>query len=129
MPRQRQFRPLQELLLLQRLPPLRKQFLRRLNNLVTEDLRGSDWRHVPSQDLESLEELISEEAGHAEVEARLTLDALVSKAELSKAEAEIVTALRRDFNLTEAAEMLGIKAEAARVRWHRAKKKLRANTM
>ncbi len=108
-------------------PEPRKQLLRRLNDLVVEDLLGPNWRRAPSEEPEALLDLLSEEAGHAEVEARLTLDALERKAELSQAEAEIVMALRQDFNLTEAAEKLRIKAGAARVRWHSAKKKLRSN--
>ena len=112
--------------------PLREQFLRRLNDLVVEDLLGPNWRRAPSEetyeDAETLQELLSEEAGYAEVEVALDLDALVSKAGLSKAETEVVMALRQNPSLTDAAKKLGIKPGTARVRRHRAKKKLKAAT-
>ncbi len=115
-------------------PEPRQQFLRRLNNLVVEDLLGPKWRRAPNEvayeDAETLQELLSEEAVYAEVEveAALDLDALVSKAGLSKAETEVVMALRQSPSLTDAAEKLGIKPGTARVRWHRAKEKLKAAT-
>ena len=109
-------------------PEPRKEIRKRLNRLVVEDLLAPDWEHVPSQDLESLEDLISEEATYAEVEATLELDSLIAKAPLSKAEAEIVTVLRQGFNFKEAGDYLGIKEGTARARWHRAKQKLRAIT-
>ena len=113
-------------------PGLSKQLLRRLNDLVVEDLLGPNWRRAPSEetyeDAETLQELLSEEAGYAEVEVALDLDALVSKAGLSKAETEVFMALRQGLSLTDAAEKLGIRPGAARVRWHRAKEKLKAAT-
>lgn len=118
-------------------PEPRKQFLRRLNDLVVEDLLGPNWRRAPSEeayeepyeDAETLQELLSEEAGYAEVEVAFDLDVLVSKAGLSKAETEMVMALRQSPSLTVAAEKLGIKLGAARVRLHRAKEKLKAATV
>ena len=109
-------------------PEPRKQLLRRLNDLVVEDLLGPNWRRAPSEDAEALLDLWSEEAGHAELEAALDLDALASKSGLSEAETEVISALRQGLSLTDAAEKLGIKAGAARVRWHRAKQKLQAAT-
>lgn len=111
-------------------PEPRKQFLSRLNDLVVEDFLGPKWRRTPNEmtyeEAETLQELLSEEAGHAEVEVRLTLDALESKAGLSEAETEVFMALRQSPSLTDAAEKLRIEPGAARARWHRANKKLKA---
>lgn len=104
-------------------PGPRKVFHRKLNDLVTEDLLGPSWRKKAHEAIGELENVLAEQFEHG-VETAIDLDALISKAELGKREAEIVAAVRQGERLVEVADRLGIKKGTARVALHRACKKM-----
>ncbi len=108
---------------------VRGNLLSRLNDLVAEDLLGTEWRQLPPEEIEALANILIDHAAQAavvELELRLDLDALVSRANLGKREAQIVAAVREGTPLVDAAEKLGITPGAARVAVSRARKKMRA---
>ena len=107
-------------------PGLRKAIIRRLNDLVVEELLGSDWRRTPPEDIGQLEDLVVEELEHLKVEAALTLETLISKANLGKREAEVIAAALQDESPAEMAAKLDIKPGTARTALHRALKKLKS---
>ena len=104
----------------------RQAFLRRLNNLVVEDLLGPDWRHRPLADIGGLEDILVEQADHAgEVEVALDLESMIARAHLGEKEAQIVRAIYEGEQPDEIAEKLGKKPGAVRTALSRARSKLR----
>lgn len=112
-------------------PEPRKAFLKKLNDLVTEDLLGPGWRrrhkNVGLEDLlaEGLDNVLPHLPSHGgEVEAKLDLEAAMAKAALTEIEVEIVEFMRRGESLADVAKNLGIREGTARQRLHRARNKM-----
>ena len=107
-------------------PGPRRAFHTKLNNLVTEDLLGPGWRERAHEDIAELENFLVDQFEHALlVETVVELDALMSKAKLSKRETEMFMAVLQDERPGEAAARLDITEGAARTVLSRARKKLR----
>lgn len=107
-------------------PGLRTRVLRRLNNMVVEDLLGSDWRNRDKADSEGLTELLAENVELAELEAMLELETRKARAKLTEHERALIQDAYEGEKPHETAKKLGIKPGAARTALSRARKKLRA---
>jgi hypothetical protein len=116
---------------------------RRVNDLVTEDLLGPEWRRRPVEDRFGLEQALTElfetplegeiaaqledpsaTDAFCQVEEHLEIEAMISRASLGPREAEIIAGLQSGERLTEIANRLRIKPGAATVAASRAKRKL-----
>jgi hypothetical protein len=98
---------------------------RRVNDLLTQDILGPEWRRKSKS-----EPLTGEEEGPdlstlREVETRLDVSGLIHKAHLSDREAELMGLLRKDEDISEAARTMGIEDSTARNLKSTALKKIR----
>lgn len=109
-------------------PGLRTRVLRRLNNMVVEDLLGADWRNRDKADSEGLAELLAENVELAELEAVLDLDTLMARARLSDREKVLIWDAYEGEKPHETARKLGIKPGTARTALSRARDKMEAVT-
>jgi DNA-directed RNA polymerase specialized sigma24 family protein len=126
--------------------PFRVAVRSRVNDLVTEDLLGSNWRKYPGEEKLALEEALNRAFGESPLEGKivaqledpaaaeafrqiedcLELEAIVNQTNLGEREAEIIAGLRNGEQLTDIAERLGIKPGTANVASSRALKKLQS---
>jgi DNA-binding CsgD family transcriptional regulator len=108
-----------------------KAIQRRVNDLVTQDILGLEWRRRSKPDPPTGQERPSPSALREvpsdlrEIETRLDVSRLIHKADLSDREAELMGLLRRDEDISRAARTMGIKASTARVLKSTALKKIR----
>jgi DNA-binding CsgD family transcriptional regulator len=111
-------------------PGPRQAFLRRLNDIVVEDLVGPDWRelHHPKVDIGALESVLAAQIDlPGEVEAMLELEALIAKSQLGPREAEVLSKACEGKKPAQIAMELGVTPSSVRTALSRARGKLRAN--
>jgi DNA-directed RNA polymerase specialized sigma24 family protein len=110
-------------------PGPRKAFLRRLNNLVVEDLVGPGWREQNRAivDIGELEGVLAEQSDLAgEVEVALDLERAINRARLGRKEAQVLKATLEGGSVDEIAAKLNMASGSVRTARSRARTKLRA---
>ncbi len=103
-----------------------KKVRQELNDLVTTDLLGDDWRKDRKVSLDTAIEIPEEltNLDQGELEAGLRIAAFTNAAGLSERDAELVAARCQGETLAEAARRLGIPEGTARQAYRRAKEKM-----
>ncbi len=116
-------------------PGPRKAFWRRLNNLVVEDLLGTEWRkHRATDEIDGLEEFqieafLADKANHhSEVEIGLDVERIVARARLGTREAQVINAILQGEATDKTAARLGVNPGAVRTAHSRALKKIKEAT-
>ena len=97
-----------------------------MNDLVTKDLLGDDWRKTRGTSLDTAIEIPDEltDLDQGELEAGLTIAWLTNAAGLSERDAELIAGYYQGETLVEASERLGIKPGTVRQAFRRAHKKM-----
>ena len=102
---------------------------RRLNDLVTEDVLGDDWRRgkkeVPDPDLEVFPFRESPHGRVSFLEAKLDVAKLLNRTHLSNRESQVITLLKLGMTEADIARELGKSPSTIRVLYHRALKKIK----
>ena len=104
---------------------------RRINDLVTEDFLGPEWRHRIGQGKRLPREVDEADGAQATTQSdeerilnRQYGAGLIAKAMLSPREAEVLRAVAEGYRVEEWARSVGIKASGARTAYMRARRKI-----
>jgi DNA-binding CsgD family transcriptional regulator len=110
-------------------PGPRKAFLRKLNNIVVEDLVGPGWRQRHrTVDIGEFQDVLAEKTDLlGELEVALELENRIATARLGPKEAHVVRATMEGWNASDIAASLGTTPASVRTTRSRARTKLRTS--